>query len=161
MNVNLRRRIDSQTIQKAIVEAEIVIQELDESQQLVNPHDDLSSERKWGSSFLPGVSAASTMELDLSKPLWERFSFLQTVADIYQVESIAFSPSGKIAAVGNLGDSTVTVFSVDGSTGQFTNIQTIASGKGVMSLAFSPSEKIAATANFANGSLTVYAIING
>ena len=88
------------------------------------------------------------------------FTQLQTIRDGGSF-SIAFSPSGSLAAVANRSDNTVTVYGVNGSTGQFTQIQTIAAGKTPVSIAFSPSGSLAAVANKNDNTVTVYGINGG
>jgi len=81
-------------------------------------------------------------------------------------QSVAFSPSvsgNLFAAVANSGDSTVSVYAVNQSTGVFTQVagSPFATGAGPQSVAFSPSVSgnlFAAVANFDDNTVSVYAV---
>ncbi len=77
--------------------------------------------------------------------------------------SVAFSPNGKLLATANFDDSTVSVFTVDASTGQVNPVTQSSAGNadtgsGPFSVAFSTSGTQLATANFASKNVSVFTI---
>ena len=85
-------------------------------------------------------------------------SYLQSVPTGQYPVDIKFSPSGKMAAVANVGDNTVSIYSVSGTTGKLSILQTIKAGLQPYSLAFSPTGKMAAVANGGDSTVSVYSI---
>jgi 6-phosphogluconolactonase len=77
--------------------------------------------------------------------------------------SIAFSPNGKLLATANVDTATVSVFSVDPSTGQLTPVtQSTAAnadtGSSPLSVSFSPNGKLLATANYGSGTVSLFSV---
>jgi 6-phosphogluconolactonase (cycloisomerase 2 family) len=75
--------------------------------------------------------------------------------------SVAFSPSGGLLATANAGGgNSVSVFSVNSSTGALTQVtgSPFAAGAGPVSVAFSPSGGLLATANELSGSVSVFSV---
>jgi 6-phosphogluconolactonase (cycloisomerase 2 family) len=76
--------------------------------------------------------------------------------------ALAFSPGGKVLATANQTDNTVSVFSVNPSTGALTPVAgspfPIGTTHGPLSVAFSPSGALLATANFTSSSVSVFSV---
>jgi WD40 repeat protein len=77
-----------------------------------------------------------------------------------EVSAVAFSPNGGLVAVANSGDNTVSVFSVDPSTGALSEVSgsPFDVGEGPQSVAFSPSGGLLAVANNGDGTVSVFSV---
>ena len=77
--------------------------------------------------------------------------------------SVAFSPSGGLIAVTNLGDNSVSMFKVDPTTGLLTPVvqspaSNAATGSDPGSVAFSPSGGLIAVTNYNSGSVSMFTV---
>jgi hypothetical protein len=74
--------------------------------------------------------------------------------------SVAFSPTGGLLATANGGNDTVSVFSVNATTGALTSPGSFSTGSGTgpRSVAFSPTGGLLATANLGNDTLSLLSV---
>jgi adhesin/invasin len=76
---------------------------------------------------------------------------------------VAFSPNGELLATANYDSSTVSLFTVDPSTGQLTPVTQSTpanadTGSGPFSVAFSPNGELLATANYTANTVSVFTV---
>jgi YVTN family beta-propeller protein len=68
-------------------------------------------------------------------------------------------PSGKFAYAANYGDNTISVYTIDQTTGALTAVGTaVAAGTGPTSVTVDPSGKFAYAANYGSNTISVYTI---
>jgi uncharacterized repeat protein (TIGR01451 family) len=73
--------------------------------------------------------------------------------------NVVYSPDGRFAAIPNTGDNTVTVYSVDQTTGAFTPIGLpFPTGSAPELAAYSPDGRFAAVANIVDNTVSVYSV---